>query len=192
MKTPRKVLVLALLPFLALVAALGVLGWRSDGPALVARESSSGPSFEVHVVKPLSARPLLGLGELVGIPEEDLRFSDASVGAEIGRATQQHLELRAEGWHLLIEADREGKVTAGTRLVFPIELANKPRTLRCRPGDRPAGYLRTLEREGTTELEGTFVVELATCENADTGKVIEWPPRPLTVRGSFQGVPQAM
>jgi hypothetical protein len=35
-----------------------------------------------------------------------------------------------------------------------------------------------------------FLVELATCENADSRKTIEWPPAPLTVRGNFEGLPQ--
>ncbi len=39
-------------------------------------------------------------------------------------------------------------------------------------------------------MDGRFQLELAICENVETGKVIEWPPAPLTVRGSFAGVPQ--
>jgi hypothetical protein len=37
--------------------------------------------------------------------------------------------------------------------------------------------------------DGRFLVELAACKNAESGKAIEWPPAPLTVRGSFNGLP---
>jgi hypothetical protein len=90
----------------------------------------------------------------------------------------------------LIEADGEGHVASGTHLVYTMILAEKQRTLRCRPADGAPGYLRTTTRVGSDALDGRFLVELATCENVETGKVIEWPPAPLTVRGSFAGLPQ--
>ncbi len=70
-----------------------------------------------------------------------------------------------------------------------IELAGKPRRLRCRPAAGATGYLNTT-RVGSDKLNGSFLVELATCENTETGKVIDWPPAPLTVRGSFKELPQ--
>ena len=49
-------------------------------------------------------------------------------------------------------------------------------------------------------LDGRFLVELARCENAETGKVLDteaggnpgdaWPSAPLTLRGNFAGLPQ--
>ena len=45
-------------------------------------------------------------------------------------------------------------------------------------------------RAGSGELGGSFLVELATCKNAESGRAIEWPPAALTVRGSFKGLPQ--
>jgi hypothetical protein len=59
--------------------------------------------------------------------------------------------------------------------------------LNCRPADRATGYLRTTTRAGSDELGGSFLVELATCRNAESGKTINWPPASLTVRGSFVG-----
>ncbi len=53
------------------------------------------------------------------------------------------------------------------------------------------GYLHATTRAGSDELDGRFLIELATCENAETGKIIEWPSAPLTVRGSFESLPHS-
>jgi hypothetical protein len=173
---------------LALLACLIVLRSRRDEPvAASVSDKSQGPSFQVHVVRPLSARPLFGLFGL--LPDNELRFDHTSRGAEIGSAGQDRLELRADGWDLFIETDGEGRVAPVTRLVFPIELGGRQVRLSCRPADRVTGYLRTTTRAGSDELDGNFLVELATCKNADSGKAIEWPPAPLTVSGSFAGLP---
>jgi hypothetical protein len=173
---------------LAVLACLIVLRSRPDKPvAARVSDTSQGPSFEVHVKRPLLARPLFGLFGL--LPDNDLRFDHTSRGAKISSVGQDRLELSADGWDLFIETDGEGEIAPGTRLVFPIELANRQRKLRCRPADPASGYLRTTTRAGADELDGLFLIELATCENAETGKAIEWPPAPLTVRGSFEGVP---
>jgi len=183
----RKLLIVA---GLALLACFVVIKWRPDGPvAPSVSESSRGPSFEVRVVKPLSARPLFGLLGL--LPAGDLRFDQRSPGAAIGSVGHDHLELRADGWDLAIEIDGEGRVAPGTRLVFPMVLADRERRLRCRPADRDSGYLRTTTRAGADELSGRFLVKLATCENAETGKLIEWPPAPLTAMGTFERLPHA-
>jgi hypothetical protein len=71
--------------------------------------------------------------------------------------------------------------------VFPLGLGGRKVRLNCRPADRATGYLRTTTRAGSDELGGSFLVELATCKNAESGKAIEWPPAALTVRGSFVG-----
>jgi hypothetical protein len=178
---------------LALLAGLVVLMLRSrpdeaDEPVGASvSETSRVPSFEVHVVPPRLALPLFGL---LGLnPYGELRFDHASHGAKIGSVGHDRLELSAEGWDLHIETDGEGRIAPGTRLEFPILLAERQRTLRCRPADRATGYLHTTTRAGSDMLGGRFLVELATCENAESGKVIEWPPAPLTVRGSFEGLP---
>ena len=179
---------------LALLACLVVIGSRKDEPVVGASvsETPRGPSFEVYVVRPRPARPLFGI-----LPREleakllggvDLEFDNASRGAEVGSVGRDRLELSADGWELLIETNSEGEIAPGTHLVFPVELANKQRTLRCRPADRPSGYLHTSTRAGSDELDGSFLVELATCSIAETGKTIEWPPAPLTVHGNFVGL----
>jgi hypothetical protein len=129
----------------------------------------------------------------------ELRFDHASGGAKIGRVASDHLELSADGWDLLIETDGEGRIAPGTRLVFPIEIAEKLYTLRCRPADPATGYLSSTMQASSDVLDGRFLVELAKCENAQTGKILDteaganpgdaWPSAPLTLRGSFQGLP---
>jgi hypothetical protein len=183
---------------LALVACLACLIWlgsRPDEPvAESASDTSRGPSFEVRVVMPRSGLPLGGIlpdslvKKLDGTPRE-LRFDHTSPGAKIGSVGHDRLELSADGWELFIETDGEGRVAPGTHLVFPTGLGGRQVRLYCRPADRATGYLRTTTRAGSDELGGRFLVELATCKNAESGKAIEWPPAPLTVRGSFEGLP---
>lgn len=157
-------------------------------------ETSRGPSFEVRVIMPRLGLPLGGIlpdwlvRKLDGTPSE-VGFDHASSGAEIGSVGHDRLELSADGWDLSIETDGEGRITPGTRLVFPLALGGRQLKLRCRPTNGDTGYLRTTTRAGADELGGRFLVKLATCENADSGKTIEWPPAPLTLRGSFAGLP---
>jgi hypothetical protein len=118
-----------------------------------------------------------------------MRFDHTSRGAQTGSVGPDRLELSAEGWDLSIETDGGGRVAPGTRLVFPLGLGGRQVRLRCRPADPGIGHLHTNTRAGSDELDGRFLVEFATCENAESGKAIEWPPAPLTVRGSFEGLP---
>ena len=154
-------------------------------------DASGGPRFEVHVVKPRSARALGGLlpDGLFGLPPHELQFDHQSTGAASRRVDHDRLELTADGWELLIEIDSEGALAPGTRLVFPLELGGQQRTLRCRPADQASGYLRTTERADSDVFDGLFLVEFAACELAESGKTIDWPSAPLTVHGSFQGLP---
>ena len=194
MKTALIIIALALLACLVVLSIMFVS--RPDEPtsASVPDTSRQGPSFEVHVMKPRRARFLFGIlpnnleAKLLGGGAGELRFDHTSPGAEIGSVGHDRLELRAGGWDLLIETDGKGGIAPGTRLLFPLERADRPRRLRCRPADRATGYLRTT-RAGSGKLDGRFLVELATCEDAVTGEVLEWPPAPLTVRGSFAGLP---
>ncbi|MDQ3755283.1 MAG: hypothetical protein M3371_11200 [Acidobacteriota bacterium] len=182
---------------LALLAGLIVLRSRPDEPdepvEASVSETSRGPSFEVRVVMPRSGLPLGGIlpdalvEKLDGTPRE-LRFDHTSRGAQIGSVENDRLELRADGWDLSIETDGEGRITPGTHLVFPLGLGGRRVRLDCRPTDRATGYLRTTTRAGSDEFGGRFLVALVTCENAETGNSIEWPPAPLTVRGSFEGL----
>jgi hypothetical protein len=187
------------LAVLGCLAVLFVLGSRPDAPVVVSvSDPSRGPSFEVQVVRPRMNRPLFGIlgreleAKLQGSAE---RFDHTSRGAAIGSVGHDRLELGADGWDLSIEADGEGRIAPATRLVFP--WGDQAR-LRCRPAEPAVGYLRTTPRPGSGELDGSFLVELTACENARTGKAVDWPPArplglppaPLTVRGSFEGLPR--
>ena len=202
MKTPTK----AGLIIIAL-ASLACLVWlvlRPGGPdSAGVPDTSGGPSFEVSVEKGRIDRFLGGIlpakleAKLLG--EGELRFDHASRGAKVGSVGHDRLEISADGWNLLIEADGEGGIAPGTRLVFPIEIAEVLYTLRCRPADAAVGYLQAAARSGSDVLDGRFLVELTACENAATGKILDteaggrpgdaWPSAPLTVRGSFAGLP---
>src|SRR3712207_6620281 len=169
---------LIIIAALALIACLVlVLRPRPDEPTGASvSDTSHVPSFEVSVEKPRLNRPFFGI---LPIKLEDkifgggeLRFDHTSRGAHVGSVGRDRLELRADGWDLLIETDGEGRIAPGTRLVFPIEIAEVRRTLRCRPADRATGYLSTTTRAGSGELDGRFLVELAACVNAETGKII--------------------
>lgn len=192
---------------LALVGCVVFLVWfafRPEDPlADSVSDASAGPVFDVNVEKPRMDRALFGIlptkveAKLFGAGE--LRFGHSSRGAKIGNVGHDRIELGAEGWDLLIETNGQGAIARGTRLVFPIEIAERQWTLRCRPADRSVGFLDATTRPGSNVLDGRFVVELAKCEDAKTGKILDteaganpgdaWPDSPLTLRGTFRGLP---
>ncbi|MDX6268844.1 MAG: hypothetical protein QOD28_67 [Acidobacteriota bacterium] len=193
MKSSRKTATLIVIT-LAAVACLVWLVSRPDEPVGAGvPNTAGGASFEVQVEKPRMDRFLGGIlptkieSKLLGGGE--LRFDHASRGAQVGSVGRDRLELKADGWELLVETDGQGRITPATRLLFPILLAERNVRLNCRPADAPTGYLHTTARANSDLIDGRFLVELAACKNAESGKAIEWPPAPLTVRGSFNGLP---
>jgi hypothetical protein len=187
------------LALLIVIAFLVWLGSRPNEPNLTIAErvsnTSQGPSFEVLVSVPRLGRPLGGIlpdwvvTKMEGTPSE-LRFDHTNRGAHIVSARANRVELKADDWDFFIETDAEGRVTPGTRLVFPLALGGRHLKLNCRPAEPANGTLRTTTRLHSEEMVGQFIVELASCKNARSGKAIEWPPAPLTVRGSFVGQSQ--
>ena len=206
MKGSRKtsLIIIALVLLVCLPVVVWFLLRPDERDAASVGSTFQGPSFTVSVEKPRLDRFLGGIlptrleEKLIGGGE--LRFDQASRGARIGNAARDRLELGADGWDLLIQTDSEGRVAPGTRLVFPIEIAEKQWTLRCRPADRPVGYLHASTRAGSDLIDGGFVVEITRCEDARTGKILDteaggspgqaWPSSPLTLRGNFAGLPQ--
>ncbi|MDQ1612182.1 MAG: hypothetical protein QOG00_2113 [Pyrinomonadaceae bacterium] len=203
MKRSRKTATLIVIT-LAAVACLVWLMSRSNEPVGAGvPNTAGGASFEVQVEKPRMDRFLGGIlptkieSKLLGGGE--LRFDHASRGAQVGRVGRDRLELRADGWELLLQTDGQGRITPATRLLFPIEIAEKRYTLRCRPADAATGYLHTTARANSDLIDGRFLVELAACVNAESGKILDteaggnpgqaWPSSPLTVRGNFNGLP---
>jgi hypothetical protein len=182
---------------LVLLAALACVFWfarRSDPVDAIINNKSNGPSFAVRVVVPRLGRPFAGIlpdwvvKKMDATPGE-LGFGHTSPGAKAGNVTPNRVELSADGWDVFIEAGGDGKISSGTRVTLATGLGGNQVTLRCRPADRPVGYFRTNTRTGSGVLDGQFNVELADCENADSGKATSWPPAPLVLRGSFAGLP---
>jgi hypothetical protein len=199
-KSIKASLIIVALGLLTGLVCLVWLGLRTDEPedpiAASVLDTSRGPSFEVGVVMPRSGLPLGGIlpdslvKKLDGTPRE-LRFDHTSRGAQIVSVRPGRVEFSADGWDLFIETDAEGRITPETHLLFPLALGGRHVMLNCRPADRANGYLRTTTRPGESDgrLGGRFIVELATCKNAESGKTTNWPPAPLTVSGSFVGPP---
>jgi len=188
---------------LVLVAGLIWLVWlvsRTDKKDYTVAESildtSQSPSFQVRVVVPRMSRPFGGIlpdwvvRKLDATPSE-LRFDHTSRGAQIVSVGNDRVQLKADDWDFFIETDSEGRILPSTRLVFPLALGGRHLRLNCGPANPANGHLEIRPRAGSDEFAGSFLLELATCKNADSGKTTNWPASPLTVSGSFVGRPQS-
>jgi hypothetical protein len=182
-----------LLAVLGLVGLL-MIGGESDEPQKLGSDPfPRHPAFEVEVVKPRSARPLLGI-----LPKSledslveggELRFDQTSLGAHAGWVGERRLELGAEGWQIHLEIGAEGEIASASYLRFPMIFAGKLRRVLCRPEAEPRGFLRT-DPSQAGELDGSFVVKLVDCYNDESGKKMNWPPAALTARGRFEALPE--
>ncbi len=184
-------LLLGLLTSLAVVVYLSLVVYPPDRPvATIVPGSSSGPAFVVQVVRPRLGLPLGGIlpPRLFGL-EAHLGFESASAGASVGSVGPGRLELGADGWDLVLVLDADGRVMAETQVVFELMFEERLRMVRCRPSDPAIGTLSTTELAESGELSGSFDIELARCEDADTGKPLGWPPKPLVLHGSFDRLP---
>jgi hypothetical protein len=178
-----------------LLAALVALRRRREKPigAIVSETSRSigGRAFEVQVEMPAfnSGRaPWEIPGVILGY-DRGPRFDQASPGAQVGKIAPDHIELSADGgWDLVIETDADGRLAQGTHIAFPVKLGGRLLKFNCRPADQTVGYLHTIARTGSDELEGDFQLEVAICKNAVSGKTAAWPYQPLKVRGAFAGL----
>jgi hypothetical protein len=179
-----------------LLACVGLLRLRWSKPTAASvsepLRTIGGPAFEVQVEMPLfnSGRaPWEIPGVILGYSDRGPRFDQASPGANVGKIAPDHLELSAQGgWELFIETDREGRIGQATHVAFPVKLGGRPLRFNCRPSDPPVGYLHTNTRTGSDDLEGSFQLEITSCENAVSRKTAAWPYQPLKVSGSFAGL----
>jgi hypothetical protein len=180
-------LALVLLTGLVAVVALTFALYRPDRPvAAIEPGSSPGPAFVVQIIRPRLGLPLGGLvpPQFFGL-ESHLGFDASSAGASVGRVGPGRVELGADGWDLTLVRDAEGRVSPETCVVFELLLAERLRRVRCRPGDPAEGTLSTVRSAESGGLSGRFDIELVRCEDADTGKPLGWPSKPLVLHGSF-------
>lgn len=191
----KKTLLLTVPLALALLALLILTGRPTEVPKPRTGPGSAGAaSFRLQVSVPRLALPFAGILPDAVVTRFDLTpsvlgFDHQSPGAEWGYVGPDRLELRnAEGWDFSLITDVESAITSKTSLVFPLGLGGTRRTLRCHPAADAVGHLQSAQMSGD-RVEGRFLVELAHCEDALTGERVPWPASPLTVRGSFQGLP---
>ncbi len=190
-KPLRILLPLGLLAGFALLVCSTLVVYRPDRPvATIVPGSSSGPAFVVQIIRPRLGLPLGGIlpPQLFGL-EAHLGFESTSPGASIGSVGPGRLELGADDWDLVLVVDAEGRVTPETQVVFELVFEERLRRVRCRPGDPAIGTLSTTVLAESGELSGSFDIELARCEDANTGKPLGWPPEPLLLHGSFDRLP---
>lgn len=190
----KKAILVAVAVVFALLILLGMLLVGKPQPP-ASKTTDGAPTFRLRVLVPRLALPFAGiLPDAVvtrfDLTPSELGFDHQSPGAEWGYIGPDRLELRnAEGWDFSLATDVEGALTSKTHLVFPLGLGGTRRTLRCRPEANAVGHLQSAQMAGGERLEGRFLVELAHCEDALTGERVPWPASPLTIRGSFQGLP---
>ena len=179
-----------LLPLLVLIG-LAVFAYRPDRPvATIVPGSSQGPAFVVQIIRPRLGLPLGGVlpPQLFGL-EGHLGFESSSSGATVGRVSPGRIELHADGWSLILLLDDDGRVRPETEVVFPLEFEGHLRMVRCQPGIPAVGTLATNSLAEAGELSGSFDIELARCEDAETETPLGWPPKPFVLHGSFDRLP---
>ena len=184
-------LLLGLLAGLFVVVCVAVVVYRPDRPvATIVPGSSSGPAFVVQVIRPRLGLPLGGIlpPQLFGL-EAHLGFDSTGAGTTIGSVGTGRLELGGDDWDLVLVLDADRRVTPETQVVFELMFEERLRGVRCRPGDPAIGTLSTTAQAEAGELRGSFDIELARCEHADTGQPLGWPSKPLVLHGSFDQLP---
>jgi len=190
MQITGKKILLIIIALTVFLAGLLLLRRRNKHPETPSVANAQDGSFLVQVERPvLSGRPIWEVPRAIfGDGDRDLRFGDMSPGAKVGRVASTHLELSADGgWDLIIESDGQGRVLAGTRLLFTLSLPGRNLKLNCYPADPAVGDFNTVARAGSDRLDGEFLLKLPACKNAVSGKNTAGLPT-FTVRGSFKGL----
>ena len=181
------VILLGLIVAIVLAIGLSLALYRPDRPvATIAPGSSSGPSFVVQMIRPRLGLPLGGIvpPQVFG-QEAHLGFASTSEGARVVVVGPGRIELGADGWDLVLAFDGKGVVTAATQIVFELEFEGRKRRVRCRPGSAAAGQLNIASSIGAGGPSGSFDIELARCEDVESGQSLGWPPKPFILHGSF-------
>jgi hypothetical protein len=173
------------------VVVYALVFYRPDRPvATIVPGSSSGPTFVVQIIRPRLGLPAGGIlpPQLFGL-EAHLGFESSSAGASIGSVGPGCVELGADDWELILVLDPDRQPTPETQVAFELMFEERLQRVRCRPGDPAVGTVSTTELAESGELSGSFDVELARCEYADTGEPLGWPAKPLVLHGSFDRLP---
>lgn len=167
------------------VVCLGISSYRPDRPIKRIEPASSGPAFVAQVIRPRAGLPLGGMlpPELFGV-DAHLGF-DSTVAGAAYRLADGKIELNADDWVLKLSFDSVGQVTIETEVVFELVFEDRVRAVRCQPDDPAVGTVEIIELSGSGEISGHFEIELAHCEDAETGKPLGWPPKPFILHGSF-------
>jgi len=177
---------------LVILLAVLLLLLRRHQPAVANVASAPDGTFVMQVEKPLfSLRAPWDLPRAIfGDRDPDLRITQTNPGLHFGAVTPDRLELTADGgWDLLIEADGQGQLNEGTRLVFPISFGGGSFIFNCRHADRSIGYYKITPRGD--KLDGDFLLRVTQCKNTKSGKNTSGLP-PFPVRGSFKGLPRTV
>jgi hypothetical protein len=189
-KRARMLLPFRLLAGFAVLVCVVLLVYRPDRPiAPIVPGSSAGPNFVVQIVRPRLGLPLAGIlpPRLFGL-DAQLGFDATSPGATVRHVSPQRLDLAADDWELRLVLNDEGRVSAETQVVFSFVFEERLGKVRCRPGQPAVGKVKMVTR-ASAELSGSFDIELAHCEDADTGTSLDWPPQPFVLHGSFDRLP---
>src|ERR1043165_5843829 len=176
-----KKILLIIVGLAILLAVLFLLLRRPNQPGAVNVAGAPDGSLVMQVEKPLfSLRAPWELPRAIfGNKDPELRITQASPGLHLGTVTPQRLELTADGgWDLLIEADGQGQLNEGTRLVFPISFGGGTFIFNCRHADRSVGYYKITQRGD--KLDGDFLLRVTQCKNTKSGKNTSGlPPFPV-------------
>lgn len=186
-----RLLLLILVVGVPLLVFIRISFFRPDQPvAVIVPGTSSEPTFVVQIIRPRLGLPLGGLlpPQLFGL-EEHIGFDSSTEGATADSVSAKRVELRAEGWEMVLAVDERGRVTNETHVEFDLMFEDKLRRVRCRPGEPIIGSVKIINLENTGELAGSFDIELADCEDAESGAPLGWPPEPFVLHGSFDRLP---
>lgn len=187
---PTWIILSLLLSIGLLIGFVGII-YRPDRPvANLVPGTSSGSAFVVQIIRPRLGLPLGGIlpPGLFGL-DSHLGFDSYSPGATIGSVNPGRLELSADDWKLVLVFDNEGRIASESEVVFDMVFEEQVRRVRCRPGNPAIGRFSATPLGGSAELSGNFDLELAVCEDAETGTPLNWPPSPLILHGSFDRLP---
>lgn len=172
---------------IVLLAVISSVVYRPDRPIpTIVPGSSAGPAFAVQIIRPRAGLPLGGIlpPQLFGL-DKHLGFDSKSKGAFIQSAAPTRIEFGADGWELDLAFDPDGRVLPETQVTFDLIFEDEVRRLRCQAGTPAVGEISTAVLNNSTELSGSFSIEIADCVDARTGTAINWPPVPLVLHGSF-------